>query len=77
MPKTPKKEKEMHNKNGNVECEDPAKTGKGHLILKELEANDVDIVGLSEIRCQGERHFQYGDSTVIFVEEYADKAVLR
>ena len=42
------------------------KPGKLHLLLKELEANDVDIVGLSEIRWQGEGHFQSGDSIVIF-----------
>ena len=42
------------------------KTGKLHLLLKQLEANDVDIAGLSEIRWQGEGHFQSGDSTVIF-----------
>ena len=64
MPKTLKKEKEMHNKNRNVECEDPA--GKLHLLLNKLEANDVDITGLSEIRWQGEGRIQSGDSTVIF-----------
>ena len=42
------------------------KAGKLHLLIKELEANDLDIAGLSQIRWQGEGHFQSGDSSVIF-----------
>ena len=42
------------------------KAGKLHLLLSELEANDVDIAGLREIRWQGEGHSQSGDNTVIF-----------
>ena len=65
MPKTLKRELESIIKIGTWNVRTLRKAGKLHLLLKELEANDVDIAGLSEVRWQGEGHFQSGDSTVI------------
>ena len=50
--KLPKKTKKCIIKMGTWNVRTLLKTGKLHLLLKELEANDVDIVGLSEIRWQ-------------------------
>ena len=42
-------------------------TGKLHLLTKELEHQNLDVTGLSEVRWAGEGHFTYIDnSTVIF-----------
>ena len=42
-------------------------TGKLHLLIKELEHQNLDVTGLSEVRWAGEGHFTYIDnSTVIF-----------
>ena len=67
----------MHNKNGNVKYEDIAKTGKLHLVLKGLEANNVGIAGLSEIRWQGKWHIQSGETLSFPVEQYVGMAVYR
>ena len=40
--------------------------GKLHLLLQEMECQNVQLLGLSEVRWDGDGHFKYGEHTIVY-----------